>query len=58
MRLTVIEKKEKELLSLKAESLLKIEALDNEDYKNVLIYRYFHHKTWDEIAKKCMLQIN
>ena len=47
-----IEKKEKELLSLKAEALLKIESLDNEDYKNVLIHRYFHHQTWDEIAKK------
>ena len=47
-----IAKKEDELKNLKAEALMKIEALDNEDYKNVLIYRYFDHKKWGDIAAK------
>ena len=37
---------------LKAEALVKIEALENEDYKVILIERYFNHKTWNEIAMK------
>ena len=47
-----IEKKEAELKNLKAEALLKIEAMDNEDYKCILIERYFNHLNWDEIAAK------
>lgn len=47
-----IVKKEEELKNLKAEALMKIEALDNEDYKNVLIHRYFDHKKWGDIAAK------
>lgn len=47
-----IVKKEEELKNLKADALLKIEALDNEDYKVILIERYFNHKTWNEIAMK------
>lgn len=47
-----IAKKEEELKNLKAEVLMKIEALDNEDYKNVLIHRYFDHKKWGDIAEK------
>lgn len=47
-----IEKKETELKNLKAEALLKIEAMDNEDYKCILIERYFNHLNWDEIAAK------
>ena len=47
-----IAKKEEELKILKAEALMKIESLDNEDYKNVLIYRYFDHKKWSDIAAK------
>ena len=47
-----IVKKEEELKNLKAEALMKIEALDNEDYKNVLIHRYFDHKKWVDIAAK------
>lgn len=47
-----IAKKEEELKNLKAEALMKIEALDNEDYKNVLIHRYFDHKKWGDIAAK------
>lgn len=47
-----IVKKEEEIKNLKADALLKIEALDNEDYKVILIERYFNHKTWNEIALK------
>ena len=47
-----IEKKEAELKNLKADALLKIEAMDNEDYKCILIERYFNHLNWDEIAAK------
>lgn len=47
-----IVKKDEELKNLKSEALLKIEALDNEDYKTILIERYFNGMTWDEIAKK------
>jgi len=47
-----IENKEEELNNLKAEALLKIEALNNEDYKCILIYRYFNHLNWDEIGSK------
>lgn len=47
-----IAKKEEELKNLKAEALMKIEALDNEDYKCILIEKYFNHKNWDEIGKK------
>ena len=47
-----IAKKEEELKNLKAEALMKIEDLDNEDYKCILIEKYFNHKNWDEIGKK------
>jgi len=47
-----IEKREEELKNLKSEALLKIEALEKEEYKNVLILKYFNHLNWDEIAKK------
>lgn len=47
-----IVKKEEEIKNLKADALLKIEALDNEDYKVILIERYFNQKTWNEIAMK------
>lgn len=47
-----IVKKEEEIKNLKADALLKIEALDNEDYKVILIERYFNQKTWNEIALK------
>src|SRR5574344_2164319 len=38
------------LNSLKAEVLVKIEALENEDYKTILIKRYIEGCKWDEIA--------
>lgn len=47
-----IKELEENLNNLKGEALLKIEALDNEDYKVVLIERYFNQKTWNEIALK------
>jgi DNA-directed RNA polymerase specialized sigma subunit len=47
-----IEKKEESLKNLKAEALLKIEAINNEDYKCILIERYFNRLNWDEIAAK------
>lgn len=47
-----IEMKEEELRNLKAEALLKIETMTNEDYKCILIDKYFNHLNWDEIATK------
>lgn len=47
-----IAKKEEELKNLKAEVLMKIEALDNEDYKNILILRYIKFMEWNDICKK------
>ena len=47
-----IVKKEEEIKNLKANALLKIEELDNEEYKVILIERYFNQKTWNEIALK------
>ena len=47
-----IVKKEEELKNLKAEALMKIEALDNEDYKNILILRYIKFMEWNDICKK------
>ena len=47
-----IVKKEEEIKNLKANALLKIEELDNEEYKVILIERYFNQETWNEIALK------
>lgn len=47
-----IESKEEELKNLKAEVLLKIETLNNEDYKCILIEKYFNQINWDDIAAK------
>ncbi len=47
-----IKNKEEELKNLKAEALLKIEAMNSEDYKCILIERYFNHRNWDDIATK------
>lgn len=41
---------EEKLNEIKTEALLKIESIDNESYKTILIKRYFEGKTWDEIA--------
>lgn len=53
---TEIAKKEEELKNLKAEVLMKIEALDNEDYKNILILRYIKGLEWNDIC--CKLYIS
>ena len=45
-----IKKLEEELKNLKAEAFLKIESLENEDYKMVLIMRYIKGMAWDQIA--------
>lgn len=47
-----IEMKEQELRNLKADALLKIETMTNEDYKYILIDKYFNHLNCDEIATK------
>lgn len=41
---------EERLENLKAEVILKIERIDSENHKIILIKRYFEGKTWDEIA--------
>lgn len=45
-----IVKLEEKLNSLKAEAIVKIEALENEDYKTILIKRYIEGYKWDDIA--------
>ena len=45
-----IAKLEEKLNSLKAEAILKIESLDNEDYKIILVKRYIEGYKWDDIA--------
>lgn len=46
-----IEKLEKKLKDMQADALLKIEELDNEDYKNVLMMRYIKYMEWNDICK-------
>ena len=41
---------EEKLNSLKAEAIVKIETLENEDYKTILIKRYIEGCKWEEIA--------
>ena len=38
--------------TLKAEALLKIEELENEDYNNLLVLKYLKFQTIKEIASK------
>ena len=47
-----IEALEQKLLNLKAEIMLCIETLDNEDYKNVLVLHYINSLSWNEIAER------
>lgn len=47
-----IAKLEEELNELRKEAMLKIDMVENEDYKNVLILRYLDFYTWTEIAGK------
>lgn len=53
-----IAKKEEELKNLKAEVLIKIEALDNEDYKNILALRYISCLTWGKICGKLYISLS
>lgn len=46
------------LNSLKAEALVKIEALENEDYKNVLALRYISGFTWADICEKLYISLS
>ena len=39
-------------ITLKAEAILKIEELENEDYKNLLVLKYLKFQTIEEIASK------
>ena len=43
---------EEKLVKLKSDILSVIDALENEDYKNILIMRYLDTLTWEEIANK------
>lgn len=52
-----IEEEEKKLEVLKGEALMKIESLDSEDYKNLLILKYIQFKTFDEIANMLFISI-
>ena len=45
-----IVKLEEKLNSLKAEAIVKIETLENEDYKTILIKRYIEGCKWEEMA--------
>lgn len=46
-----IETLEEKLINLKAEVMLTIETLDNEDYKNVLVLHYINNQSFREIAE-------
>ena len=47
-----IEENEKKLKELKTQVILKIEEIDDENYKNVLVLRYLKYMTWDEISSE------
>ena len=47
-----IEALEEKLVNIKAEIMLCIESLDNEDYKNVLMLHYIESIGWREIAER------
>ena len=47
-----IEQFKSDLDTLKAEAILKIEELENEDYKNLLVLKYLKFQTIEEIASK------
>ena len=47
-----------EVGNLQAEALLKIESLDNEDYKNVLMMRYVKNMDLNEVAKYLFISLS
>lgn len=53
-----IEKLEKKLKDMQAEALLKIEELENEDFKNVLVMRYLKQMEWKDIAKELYVSLS
>ena len=53
-----IKKLEIKLQNLQAEALLKIESLESEDYKNVLIYRYIKDMSLTEVASKLYISLS
>lgn len=53
-----IELKEKELETLKGEALLKIESLENEDLKNVLVMRYIKYMQLTDVAKELYISLS
>ena len=52
-----IEKLEKKLKDMQAEALLKIEELDNEDYKNVLVMRYIKGFEWKDLSQSLYVKL-
>ena len=46
---------EERLENLKADAIIKIESLENEDYKTILVKKYFEGKTWEEIRKEMFI---
>ena len=53
-----IAKLEEDLKNLKAEAFLKIESLEDEDYKMVLIMRYIKGITWEKIAENSFVSLS
>ena len=53
-----IEALEEKLLNLKAEVMLTIETLDNEDYKNVLVLHYINGVAWEELAERMFVSVS
>lgn len=53
-----IEALEEKLVNLKAEIMLTIETLDNEDYKNVLVMHYINDVSWEDIAEKMFVSLS
>lgn len=46
-----------DLDTLRAEALLKIEELENEDYKNLLVLKYLKFQAIEEIASKLYVSV-
>lgn len=48
-----IERQENKLEALKEEILNQVESWENEDYKNVIIFRYIRCLDWSRVARLC-----
>lgn len=53
-----IKRLQMKLDTLKDEIIGVIEILDNEDYKTLLVYRYLHCMTWEDIADKLYISMS